>query len=237
MTDRLFLDEPTLRTVLATVVAAAPEGIVLDRTIFYARSGGQPGDVGVLRWAGGETAIADTVKGDGAAILHIPTAEALLPPVGATVEGAIDWQRRHRLMRMHTTLHLLCTVLPGIAVTGGSVRPDSSRLDFDLPSPPPREEIEQHLNAVIAAAHPVRTEWVDEAVLDENPALVRTLSVQPPRGSGRVRLVRIGAGEPPVDLQPCGGTHVANTAEIGPVVVRKIENKGRQNRRITVALA
>jgi misacylated tRNA(Ala) deacylase len=139
-------------------------------------------------------------------------------------------------MRMHTALHLLCTVLPGIAVTGGSVGADRSRLDFNLPDPPARDDIERRLNAVIAAGHPVRAEWVDFSVLDDNPALVRTLSVQPPRGLGRLRLVRIGAGDDPVDLQPCGGTHVADTTEISRVVVQKIESKGRQNRRIVVAL-
>ena len=237
MTERLFLDDSTLRRAEASVLAAAPEGIVLDRTIFYARSGGQPGDTGVLRWEGGETAITDTIRGAGETILHLPAAGAALPPVGAKVVGEIDWQRRHRLMRMHTTLHLLCVVLPTIAVTGGSVGADKSRLDFDLPDPPAKEEIERRLNEVIAGDHPVRAEWVDESVLDNNPALVRTLSVQPPRGLGRLRLLRIGAGDPPVDLQPCGGTHVANTAEIGRVAVVKMENKGRQNRRIIVALA
>ena len=237
MTERLFLDDSTLRCAEARVLSAAPEGIVLDRTIFYARSGGQPGDSGVLRWDGGETAIADTIKGEGQTILHIPAEGAALPPAGARVSGAIDWEKRHRLMRMHTTLHLLCVVLPEIAVTGGSVGADKSRLDFDLPNPPPKEEIERRLNAVIAAGHPVAAEWVEESVLDDNPALVRTLSVQPPRGLGRLRLLRIGAGETPVDLQPCGGTHVANTAEIGRVLVVKMENKGRQNRRIVVALA
>lgn len=237
MTERLFLDDSALRRMQATVLAAAPEGITLDRTIFYARSGGQPGDLGVLRWAGGETAIADTVKGEGEAILHVPAPGAALPAVGASVEGEIDWERRHRLMRMHTTLHLLCVVLPGIAVTGGAVGAEKSRLDFNLPDPPAKEPIEQALNAVIAAGHPVRAEWVEESVLDDNPAMVRTLSVQPPRGLGRLRLLRIGAGDPPVDLQPCGGTHVANTAEIGRVVVQKIENKGRMNRRITITLA
>jgi misacylated tRNA(Ala) deacylase len=237
MTERLFLENSNLRRAEGRVLSAAPEGIVLDRTIFYARSGGQPGDGGVLRWDGGETAIADTIKGEGQTILHVPAEGATLPPAGAVVSGEIDWEKRHRLMRMHTTLHLLCVVLPEIAVTGGSVGADKSRLDFDLPNPPPKEEIERRLNEVIAAGHPVRAEWVEESVLDDNPALVRTLSVQPPRGLGRLRLLRIGAGDPPVDLQPCGGTHVANTAEIGRVVVVKMENKGRQNRRIVVALA
>ena len=237
MTEKLFLDEPRRRTVTASVVASGADGIVLDRTIFYARSGGQPGDVGVLRWDGSETAIADTVKGDGETVVHVPAAEAALPPVGTSVEGEIDWDRRHKLMRMHTAMHLLCSLIKGAAVTGGSVGADRSRLDFDLPNPPPKEQIEAGLNALIEADHPVRIEWVDEAVLDTNPDLVRTMSVAPPRGTGRLRLMRIGEGETQVDLQPCGGTHVARTGEIGRVVVVKIENKGKQNRRIIIAPA
>jgi misacylated tRNA(Ala) deacylase len=235
-TEKVFLDDPRRRSVSSTVVASAPEGIVLDRTVFYARGGGQPGDVGALRWDGGETAIADTVKGEGDAILHVPAAGATLPPVGATVEGEIDWDRRHKHMRMHTAMHLLCSVIKGAAVTGGSVGADRSRLDFDLPNPPTKEAVEAELNALIAADHPVCIEWVDEAVLDANPDLVRTMSVQPPRGSGRLRLMRIGSDGALVDLQPCGGTHVTRTGEIGPVSVVKIENKGKQNRRIIIAL-
>ena len=237
MTERLFLDDPTLPRTAATVLASAPEGIALDRTVFYARGGGQPGDTGVLRWDGGETPIADTVKGEGETILHVPAPGAPLPTAGATVEGEVDWDRRHRLMRMHTAMHLLCAVIPGAKVTGGSVGADRSRLDFDLPNPPPKEEIEAGLNALIAADHPVRIEWVDEAVLDSDPDLVRTMSVQPPRGTGRLRLMRIGEAASLVDLQPCGGTHVARSGEIGHVQVVKIENKGKQNRRIIIALA
>ncbi len=237
MTERLFLEDSYLATASATVVAAGPEGIVLDRTPFYARSGGQPGDAGTLLWAGGETVIADTIKGEGETILHVPAADAALPAAGTNVEAAIDWPRRHRLMRMHTTLHLLCSLIPGAAVTGGQIGLDRSRLDFDLPEPPAKAELESDLNALIAADHLISHEWVDEAVLDSDPGLVRTLSVKPPRGSGRVRLVRIGSAEAPVDLQPCGGTHVAHTGEIGAMAVLKIENKGRQNQRITVAPA
>jgi misacylated tRNA(Ala) deacylase len=237
MTVKLFQDDPSLRSTAAKVIAAAPEGIELDRTVFYPRGGGQPGDAGVLRWDGGETPIADTVKGEGETVLHIPASGAPLPPPGATVQAEIDWDRRHRLMRMHTAMHLLCSVIKGAAVTGGSVGADRSRLDFDLPSPPAKEAVEAELNALIAADHPVRIEWVDEAVLDTNPDLVRTMSVQPPRGAGRLRLMRIGAEETPVDLQPCGGTHVARTGEIGRITVVKIENKGKQNRRIIIAPA
>ena len=172
MTERLFLDAPELREASATVLANAETGIVLDRTIFYARSGGQPGDTGVLRWDGGETAIADTIKGEGEIILHIPAAGAVLPPEGATVTGAIDWDRRHKHMRMHTAMHLLCSLIKGAAVTGGSVGADRSRLDFDLPNPPPKEEIEAGLNALIEADLPVAIEWVDESVLDTDPGLV-----------------------------------------------------------------
>jgi misacylated tRNA(Ala) deacylase len=237
MTERLFLDESRRREMTARVVSSGEAGIVLDRTVFYARSGGQPGDTGVLRWDGGEVAVTDTIKGEGDDILHVLAPGAPLPPAGTEVTGILDWPAREKLMRMHTTLHLLCAALPGAAVTGGQIGGDRSRLDFDLPESPPREAIEARLNALIAEDHPVMTEWVDEAVLDETPALVRTLSVKPPRGTGRLRLVRIGAGEIPVDLQPCGGTHVARTGEIGPVKIVKIENKGRQNRRIIIAPA
>jgi misacylated tRNA(Ala) deacylase len=235
MTERLYEDDSQQRSMQAQVLASGPDGIVLDRTVFYARGGGQPGDVGTLRWDGGTVTITEAVKGQGTAILHLPAGDSALPPVGATVEGVIDWDRRHRLMRMHTAMHLLCSLIKGAAVTGGSVGADRSRLDFDLPNPPPKEEIEAGLNAIVAADHPVRLEWVDEAVLDENPSLVRTMSVQPPRGTGRLRLVRIGDGDTPVDLQPCGGTHVTRTGEIGRIAVLKIENKGKQNRRIIIA--
>jgi misacylated tRNA(Ala) deacylase len=234
MTQRLFLDDPMLAATSATVLASGADGIVLDRTVFYARGGGQPGDIGVLRWAGGETPITEAVKGEGEAINHLPRPDAKLPPVGAVVEAAIDWQRRYAHMRMHTAMHLLCNLIKGAAVTGGSVGADKSRLDFDLPNPPPKEVVEAGLNALIAADHPVRIEWVDESVLDTDPGLVRTMSVQPPRGTGRLRLMRIGEGDALVDLQPCGGTHVSRTGEIGPIRVQKIENKGKQNRRIII---
>ncbi len=236
MTERLHYDSSDLREVEATVLAADAAGIVLDRTVFYARAGGQPGDTGALRWPGGEVAVADTVLDANKDVLHVPQAGASLPAVGAVVTAAVEWPRRHAIMRMHTTLHLLCAALPGAAVTGGQIGADRSRLDFDLAEPPAKDALEERLNAMIGQDHPVAAEWVDESVLDSNPGLVRTLSVQPPRGAGRLRLVRIGTGGAPVDLQPCGGTHVARTGEIGPVHVVKIENKGRQNRRIVVTL-
>ena len=235
MTHRLYLDDATLTDAVATVIAATPEGVVLDRSPFYPRAGGQPGDSGTLSWNGGTMPVAEARKGDADAVLHVPTSAAPLPAVGAAVQAAIDAPRRTLHMRMHTALHLLCALLPGVAVTGGQIGADRSRLDVDLPAAPDKDALEQGLAALVAADHPVSTEWVDESVLDTNPGLVRTLSVQPPRGTGRLRLVRIG-GDRLIDLQPCGGTHVARTALIGRVRVLKVENKGRQNRRITLAL-
>ena len=235
-TELAYRDDAYAREIVARVVAAAPEGVVLDRTIFYARAGGQPGDAGLLRWAGGETAITEAVKGPDDTVLHVPAAGAALPPVGAEVTAVLDWARRHRLMRMHTSLHLLCSLIPGAGVTGGQIGADKSRLDFDLPDPPTKESLTEGLNALIAADHPVSEHWIGEEELDANPGLVRTLSVQPPRGSGRVRLVRIGSEDAPVDLQPCGGTHVKRTGEISRVEVAKIENKGKANRRVSLVL-
>lgn len=235
-TELLFRDDAYARDCAARVVAASPEGIVLDRTVFYAQAGGQPGDAGVIRWAGGEVPIAKAVKGPEEMVLHLPAPEAMLPPVGAEVTASLDWALRHRHMRMHTAMHLLCSLIPGAGVTGGQIGAERSRLDFDLPSPPPKEELTEKLNALIAADHVVGERWITDTELDANPGLVRTLSVQPPRGAGRVRLVRIGATDSPVDLQPCGGTHVRSTAEIGRVEVPKMESKGKQNRRVYIVL-
>jgi misacylated tRNA(Ala) deacylase len=236
-TETLFRTDAYARSCTARVVAAGPEGVVLDRSIFYAQAGGQPGDAGALRWDGQEMPVANAVKGPEDTILHLPAPEAGLPPVGAEVEAVLDWPRRHRLMRMHTSLHLLCSLIPGAGVTGGQIGADRSRLDFDLAEPPTKEWLTERLNALVAADHPVTTEWITEAELDSNPGLVRTLSVQPPRGAGQIRLVRIGAADgTPVDLQPCGGTHVRATGEIGRLAATKIENKGKQNRRVYLVL-
>jgi misacylated tRNA(Ala) deacylase len=232
MTEPLFRTDAYLRSTTARVVAVEERGIVLDRTVFYPRAGGQPGDTGTIRWEGGEAALGEAVKGEGDAILHPLQGNA--PPVGAEVEVALDWERRYRHMRMHTSMHLLCSLIRGADVTGGQIGADKSRLDFDLPDPPAKEWLAEQLNALVSADHAVSESWITEAELDANPGLVRTLSVQPPRGSGRVRLVRIGSE--PVDLQPCGGTHVRSTAEIGALEVLKIENKGKQNRRVSLAL-
>jgi misacylated tRNA(Ala) deacylase len=218
----------------ATVLAVDERGITLDRTVFYATGGGQPGDTGVLRHGGVEVRLTEAVKGDGPdTVIHVPEAGAELPAVGSTVEVEIDWDRRFAHMRMHTCLHLLCAVVPG-AVTGGQIGTDRSRLDFNVPSASlDKDELTAALNLLIEGDHPVSYRWIDDAELEANLDLVRTMSVKPPTGSGQVRLVEIDG----VDLQPCGGTHVARTGEIGRVEVVKIENKGKQNRRVVVALA
>ncbi|MGH7096731.1 MAG: alanyl-tRNA editing protein [Stellaceae bacterium] len=235
MTELLFRDDAYLRLCEARVIAATPGAIVLDRTVFYAAGGGQPGDTGVLRLADGSAiAILDTVKGaDAEDIIHVPAPDAALPAPGTAVIAEIDWERRHRLMRMHTCLHLLCSVVPG-AVTGGQIGDGRGRLDFDVPgSSLDKSAIGERLNALIAAGHAVSPRWITDQELAERPELVRTMSVKPPVGTGRVRLIDIAGA----DLQPCGGTHIRNTAEIGPVAVARIENKGRQNRRIILAFA
>ena len=229
---KLFLEDAYAREAQATVLAITEAGILLDRTIFYANSGGQPGDTGMI----GATPIIDSRKGPEDTVLHIPAPGAALPTVGETVALALDWDRRHRHMRMHTTMHLLCALLPGIYATGNQIGADKSRLDFDLPDPPAKEDLTERLNALIAQAHPTGTRWISGEELDAKPDLVRTLSVQPPRGAGQIRLVRIGPENAPIDLQPCGGTHVANTAEIGRAEISKIENKGKQNRRLHIIL-
>jgi misacylated tRNA(Ala) deacylase len=218
----------------ATVLAVDERGITLDRTVFYATGGGQPGDTGVLRHGGVEVRLTEAVKGDGPdTVIHVPESGAELPAVGSTVEVEIDWDRRFAHMRMHTCLHLLCAVVPG-AVTGGQIGADKSRLDFNVPSASlDKDELTAALNLLIEGDHPVSYRWIDDAELEANLDLVRTMSVKPPTGSGQVRLVEIDG----VDLQPCGGTHVARTGEIGRVEVVKIENKGKQNRRVVVALA
>jgi misacylated tRNA(Ala) deacylase len=213
-------------------------GVILDRTVFYATSGGQPGDIGTLSIDGGSVPIGATVYGEGRAeIVHVPPAPENLPAAGTPVRAALDWQRRHRHMRMHTALHLLCSLIP-FPVTGGSVGAEEGRLDFDISDAGAvdKDDLSERLNALIAADHPVGTRWISDEELADNPGLVRTMSVKPPVGSGRVRLVEIGA-DGAIDLQPCGGTHVLSTGEIGRLAVTKIEKKGRLNRRIRIAFA
>jgi misacylated tRNA(Ala) deacylase len=239
MTLTLFRDDAYLRSAAATVVAVTEQrGVVLDRTPFYASAGGQPGDRGAIVWPGARMDVATTVYDsiDRSRIVHVAAEGAPLPAVGALVTADIDWPLRHRLMRMHTALHLMCSLVR-FPVTGGQIGPEESRLDFDIEdaSAVDKDGLTASLRALVAADHPVGTRWITEAELDAEPGLVRTLSVQPPRGSGRIRLVAIGH-DGMVDLQPCGGTHVRSTAEIGSVVVSKIEKKGKINRRIRVVL-
>jgi misacylated tRNA(Ala) deacylase len=235
MTEEIFREEPYRRSTPATIVAQHPEGFVLDRTVFYYESGGQPGDSGRLELADGTTIPIGGTKRDrdSGAILHLIASGAPSLRLGTPVIATLDWERRHRHMRMHSCLHLLCAVVPG-AVTGGQVGDGKGRLDFDVATDTlDRERIESKLNELIAANVAISPRWIEEAELAARPELVRTMSVKPPTGRGRVRLIEIAG----VDLQPCGGTHLAATAEIGPVRVAKIENKGRQNRRVIVQFA
>lgn len=232
MSELLFRDDAYLRSCTAQILAADADGIRLDRTVFYPQGGGQPGDSGVLRLADGQSiVIADTRKGESAEeVLHIPAPGVLLPAAGDTVTAEIDWPRRYRMMRMHTCLHLLSAVIDG-AVTGGQIADGKGRLDFDVPGDTlDKSAIAERLAALIAADHPAVARWISDAELAAQPELVRTMSVKPPVGQGRVRLLDIAG----VDLQACGGTHVRRTGEIGPVTVLKIENKGRQNRRVVI---
>jgi misacylated tRNA(Ala) deacylase len=238
MTEQLYLADAYRKSAPGRVVGHTEEGgIILDRTIFYARGGGQPGDSGTLDWSGGRIAIATAVKGEEGAIVLIPAEPGALPPEGTDVDQRLDWDRRHGHMRIHTALHLLSVVV-SLPVTGGAVGAEKGRLDFDMPeAPQDREVLEGQLNALVTRDLPVSEMWISDEELDANPQLVKTLSVQPPRGAGRVRLVQIGEGDGAIDLQPCGGTHVLRTGEIGKLRIAKVEKKGRQNRRITIELA
>ena len=233
-TERLFRDDAYLRETSARVVDVDERGITLDRTIFYPQGGGQVGDTGVLVRTNGEPiVVVDTRKGDADAILHVRTDAALRPEIGETLKLAIDWERRYRLMRLHTALHVLSCVVVA-PVTGGNIAPDKARLDFDIDmSLLDARKIERETNALIARGIATETVWITDEELDARPELVKTMSVKPPRGAGRVRLLRI----PGIDLQPCGGTHVANIGEIGAIRVLRIKNEGRRNRRVEIALA
>jgi misacylated tRNA(Ala) deacylase len=234
MTELLFRDDPYRADVKAKVVAVSDKGVVLDRTVFYATGGGQPGDSGSLWHHGTAIPILSAVYSeDKRDVIHMPRDKDGLPQPGEELTAAIDWLRRHRHMRIHTGLHLLSVVLP-FPVTGGAIGAGEGRLDFDIAGEvPAKEEIEERLNALVAADHPVTAEWISDDELAANPGLVKTMKVQPPVGTGRVRLIRIGT----IDLQPCGGTHVRSTAEIGPLTVGKIESKGKQNRRVRIRFA
>ena len=237
MTIPLFLQDAYRRTAPGRVTALNDRGdIILDQSLFYATSGGQPGDSGRLVWEGGETPISTTVKGEDGAIVLVPEENATLPDTGTEVTQKIDWQRRFAHMRVHTALHLLSVVIP-LPVTGGSISEARGRLDFDMETPPEdKDALTEALNRLVIDDLHVTESWITEAELDANPGLVKTLSVQPPRGADRIRLVRIGDDEQQVDLQPCGGTHVKRTGEIGRLRIGKIEKKGARNRRVYLHL-
>ncbi len=237
MTDLLFRADSYLTEAEATVTAHTPEGgIVVSASVFYPTGGGQPGDSGLIEWQGGRLQIATAVKVEGGGVALVPAEARAMPPVGTPLLQRIDWERRHRLMRVHTALHLLSVVIP-LPVTGGQIGPERGRLDFDMPEAPANPEAwTLALNRLIDRDLKVTEDWITDAELEANPGLVKTMSVRPPTGQGRVRLIRIGEGAGQIDLQPCGGTHVARTAEIGRVEIGKIEKKGRQNRRVTLEL-
>ena len=236
MTEPVYRDDAYRRETPATVISVDARGVVLDRTVFYPRGGGQAGDAGTLEAEGGAIAIADTVKGEAGEILHVPAPgqEAALAALaaGAPVTARIDWDRRHRHMRFHTATHLLCAIVPH-PTNGCSITSGYARLDFDMVEPLDREHLERSLARLVDEAHDVRTVWITDAELDAKPELVRTMSVKPPRGVGRIRLLEIDG----VDLQACGGTHVANTREIGALRVAKIEKKSARSRRVVLEFA
>jgi misacylated tRNA(Ala) deacylase len=235
MTEPLFREDAYLRSSPATIVAVTPEGgIALDRTVFYAQGGGQPGDTGrLVRQDGSRIEVANTVYGpDRSTIFHLPVAGSAAPTLGETVTVELDWDKRLPRMRVHTALHLLSVVLP-YPVTGGSIGDGEGRLDFDIQEAGlDKTELTEKLQALVDRDAPVSFRWITDEELDANPGLVKTMSVKPPRGSGRVRLVEIEG----IDLQPCGGTHVRRTGEIGTVIVSDVEKKGKQNRRVRIRL-
>ena len=237
-TQALFIEQPYARAAEARVLGRTAEGgLILDRTIFYPTGGGQPGDSGRLTWAGGEIAIATTIKGEGGAPILLPAEPSPLPPLGSVITQTLNWERRHRLMRVHTALHLLSVVM-AYPVVGGQIGEAKGRLDFHLPTPPEDlAAMETALNRLIGMGLEVSTRWITAEELAAQPELVKTIYARPPVGKGPVRLVQIGAEDAPIDLQPCGGTHVANTREIGPVRLGKLENKGRDTRRMSLHLA
>jgi misacylated tRNA(Ala) deacylase len=239
MTTRLIFREDAYQASCTGIVLDhTPEGgIVVDQTVFYPTGGGQPGDSGRLVWSGGTLTIATATKVEGGGVALVPAEAAALPAVGALVEQALDWERRYLMMRCHTALHLLSVVIP-LPVTGGQIGAGKGRLDFDMPeAPQDLAPLEQALNRLIERDFPVTDQWITDAELAANPGLVKTLSVAPPMGQGRVRLVRIGNATEQIDLQPCGGTHVARSAEVGHVEIAKVEKKGRQNRRVSILLS
>ena len=238
-TKALFRRDPYLQECAARIAACiGDEALVLDQTVFFGGGGGQPCDIG---WLAPETGSPERTEvraasyGDGGSILHHLADGSMQFKPGDAVRASIDWERRHRIMRMHTALHLLSVALP-FPVTGGAVGSAKSRLDFNMPEAPDRERLEAELNVLVEDDYPVGETWIDEEELLARPELVKTVRARPPAGTGRIRLVRIGPEEAPVDLQPCGGTHVRSTVEIGTLQIGKMEKKGRNNRRVNILL-
>ena len=238
MTELLFRDDAYLKSSDATVISVSESGgIVFDKSVFYPNSGGQAGDAGTISWSGGNSCqIENTVKTDEGHIMMIPANGSEIPSAGIICTQTINWEKRYRHMRMHTALHLLSVVIP-LPVTGGQITSEKGRLDFDMPdAPEDKQVIEDQLNNLIAGDYSVTINWISDDELLKNPSLVKTMSVQPPMGTGKVRLVKIGNDKEVIDLQPCGGTHVNQTSEIGSILIGKVEKKGRQNRRVSIML-
>lgn len=231
MTEPLFRDDAYLKECDATVVTLDEGAVVLDRTIFYPMGGGQPGDSGKMEWVGGSATVVDTRHGTDGSIRHLLADDDQPPEAGTPVHLHLDWDRRYRHMRMHTALHLLGSVLQ-FGVTGGNIGAEKSRLDFDMEDPVDKEAVNDAIRALVDRNAPVECRWISDAELDAQPELVRTMSVKPPRGAGQIRLLEIAG----IDLQPCGGTHLNSTGEVGAVRVSKVEKKGRHNRRVNIVL-
>jgi misacylated tRNA(Ala) deacylase len=231
LTAELFREDSYIRECDATVVAVDDTAVILDRTVFYPLGGGQPGDTGKISWDGGSATIVATRYGDDGTIRHILADGEAGPAVGDDVHTVLDWDRRYRHMRMHTAMHLLGSVLQ-YGVTGGNISADKSRLDFDMEDTVDKEAVADALEALVAEDHAVTCRWISDEELDAQPDLVRTMSVQPPRGKGSIRLLEIEG----VDLQPCGGTHLRTTSEVGKIRIGKVEKKGKRNRRVNIHL-
>ena len=238
MTKTLYRTDPYLAEAESTITGPGPTGgVIVKSSVFYPAGGGQPGDSGVIEWNSGTADVVDTRKCGDDLIELILAEGAEPPPDGTTVRQRLNWQRRYKHMRIHTALHLLSVVVP-FPVTGGAISAEKGRLDFNMPEAiADKLELQHRLNGLVERDLPVAEDWISDEELAANPGLVKTMSVKPPMGAGRVRLIRIGAGNEQIDLQPCGGTHVARTGEIGALAIGKVEKKGRQNRRINIGFA
>ena len=238
MTLRLYQTDPYLAEAESEVTGRGPSGgMIVERSVFYPAGGGQPGDSGVVEWNSGTADVVDTRKcGDD--LIELILAEGSgVPPDGTKVQQRLNWERRHSHMRIHTALHLLSVVVP-FPVTGGAISAEKGRLDFNMPEAiADKEELQHRLNGLVERDLPVAEDWISDEELAANPGLVKTMSVKPPVGAGKVRLIRIGTGSEQIDLQPCGGTHVAHTGEIGALAIGKVEKKGRLNRRVNIGFA